>query len=68
MKLFCKSLIGILDWSPSTRRAWIEITLCASAFAPASPSPSTRRAWIEIGHFDKIDIADGVALHTEGVD
>ena len=34
-------------WSPSTRRAWIEIRPSISP-ANAALSPSTRRAWIEI--------------------
>ena len=35
--------------SPSTRRAWIEITPPLSHLH-FCPSPSTRRAWIEIAH------------------
>ena len=33
--------------SPSTRRAWIEMTINLDALVPKL-SPSTRRAWIEI--------------------
>ena len=35
------------SWSPSTRRAWIEISKAFSR-ATGSRSPSTRRAWIEM--------------------
>ena len=34
--------------SPSTRRAWIEMTFLLTRNAYSSRSPSTRRAWIEI--------------------
>ena len=35
-------------WSPSSRRAWIEILL-GDHFEDVRKSPSSRRAWIEIG-------------------
>ena len=40
--------------SPSTRRAWIEISTDKLPLAFRSASPSTRRAWIEIigGYYD----------------
>ena len=34
-------------WSPSSRRAWIEIPVQCSGH-PLATSPSSRRAWIEI--------------------
>ena len=40
-----------LRWSPSTRRAWVEIFLISLFSAILSPSPSTRRAWVEIQPF-----------------
>ena len=36
-----------MPWSPSTRRAWIEIPAGRIGNSPPA-SPSTRRAWIEI--------------------
>ena len=55
--------------SPSSRRAWIEISFSRSGCRHGSMSPSSRRAWIEI----VLDVigADGyrrVALLAEGVD
>ena len=35
-------------WSPSSRRAWIEISRSARLSWTSAPSPSSRRAWIEI--------------------
>ena len=35
------------DWSPSSRRAWIEMASMRPA-ADCAGSPSSRRAWIEI--------------------
>ena len=35
-------------WSPSPRRAWIEMCPCRADFWRRSMSPSPRRAWIEI--------------------
>ena len=37
-----------LDQSPSSRRAWIEITFKVCTVLGRSESPSSRRAWIEI--------------------
>ena len=55
--------------SPSTRRAWIEITAQGVRPAFSIMSPSTRRAWIEILFDEGIYNAFGVvALHPEGVD
>ena len=34
--------------SPSSRRAWIEITITSGCVAAVGKSPSSRRAWIEI--------------------
>ena len=34
--------------SPSSRRAWIEISDSTVLTMPVQPSPSSRRAWIEI--------------------
>ena len=58
--------MGVI-WSPSSRRAWIEIQLVAAAARPIL-SPSSRRAWIEIGYRPNWSYADYVALLTEGVD
>ena len=53
--------------SPSSRRAWIEITAPPST-PRATPSPSSRRAWIEILiSYTKIS-PNRVALLAEGVD
>ena len=57
-----------LEWSPSTRRAWIEIGICGLCQAAVQKSPSTRRAWIEIVTFFAHAHANRVALHPEGVD
>ena len=53
--------------SPSTRRAWIEITLREYSVGTRT-SPSTRRAWIEIALEKNNMQAYYVALHPEGVD
>ena len=54
--------------SPSTRRAWIEISP-GRRLAPGDQSPSTRRAWIEIvKNQDFFKKVKKVALHPEGVD
>ena len=38
--------------SPSSRRAWIEMSLMVVMSGPdATASPSSRRAWIEIGFY-----------------
>ena len=54
--------------SPSTRRAWIEITPSCGYRIVTVSSPSTRRAWIEIVIYRAFDRLRGVALHPEGVD
>ena len=53
--------------SPSSRRAWIEISRIAY-YTDKDGSPSSRRAWIEIKPetFKKSDF--NVALLAEGVD
>ena len=38
----------IVEGSPSTRRAWIEIDEAVTMLYALAESPSTRRAWIEI--------------------
>ena len=60
--------VTTVTWSPSTRRAWIEIEYDMTAAKKMKGSPSTRRAWIEIfaDRLGKID--EIVALHPEGVD
>ena len=55
-------------WSPSTRRAWIEIGWNRREALAAAESPSTRRAWIEILNRGSDTEAAAVALHPEGVD
>ena len=35
-------------WSPSSRRAWIEMDIELQDVYPAKVSPSSRRAWIEM--------------------
>ena len=54
--------------SPSTRKAWIEITLGNGIKTAAKWSPSTRKAWIEIEVFASFGMSMYVAFHTEGVD
>ena len=46
-KVFKPGLIATLG-SPSSRRAWIEITHGIVSFRIEMASPSSRRAWIEI--------------------
>ena len=53
--------------SPSTRRAWIEMSRRACGII-VWWSPSTRRAWIEIICSSFARIKSLVALHPEGVD
>ena len=53
--------------SPSSRRAWIEITQPAFGNLRLS-SPSSRRAWIEIALRVVGDRCGRVALLAEGVD
>ena len=55
-------------WSPSSRRAWIEISLQRTTLRPLQPSPSSRRAWIEIAYGKGLGVVAGVALLAEGVD
>ncbi len=54
--------------SPSSRRAWIEISKPFSALGLAIRSPSSRRAWIEISFEGDKQRARLVALLAEGVD
>ena len=58
---------GFVIGSPSSRRAWIEISLPEPPF-PALPSPSSRRAWIEIIQIRPPKERGDVALLAEGVD
>ena len=55
--------------SPSSRRAWIEISSGKSSTMDCSRSPSSRRAWIEIPFLRQV-LYHGlqVALLAEGVD
>ena len=53
--------------SPSSRRAWIEISVCLLLLLTLL-SPSSRRAWIEIPAAHSGSRADRVALLAEGVD
>ena len=53
--------------SPSSRRAWIEMTACFNT-AFGVVSPSSRRAWIEIIRLHAQKPAPLVALLAEGVD
>ena len=59
--------VNNVTWSPSTRRAWIEIFFWREVLEMPR-SPSTRRAWIEIVDFNKLKASGIVALHPEGVD
>ena len=60
---------GVVFWSPSTRRAWIEMPAPVRNQIRSTPSPSARRAWIEIGATYSEEIRTlNVALHPEGVD
>ena len=54
--------------SPSSRRAWIEITSLSHLFFTSMGSPSSRRAWIEIPYFVYLFAFEVVALLAEGVD
>ena len=40
---------AMMNRSPSSRRAWIEIPFRSREATPSASSPSSRRAWIEIG-------------------
>ena len=53
--------------SPSSRRAWIEITKPQQQNQP-KPSPSSRRAWIEMSWSQGSSDSASVALLAEGVD
>ena len=53
--------------SPSSRRAWIEISWWLHS-APPCWSPSSRRAWIEISFATSAPWRTKVALLAEGVD
>ena len=54
--------------SPSSRRAWIEITIMPT-YVEAYVSPSSRRAWIEIDYLITTqNLGKTVALLAEGVD
>ena len=53
--------------SPSTRKAWIEISFTI-LWDLSCASPSTRRAWIEIFAVGVRPAFSIVALHPEGVD
>ena len=53
--------------SPSSRRAWIEMTPCCRSPA-VRKSPSSRRAWIEIRLPPPRWCSACVALLAEGVD
>ena len=54
-------------WSPSPRRAWIEMSVIL-LIPILTVSPSPRRAWIEIYRIMKTTEIQIVALPTEGVD
>ena len=64
---FMAQNIGHAAASPSSRRAWIEISASGCQPAPMS-SPSSRRAWIEIPALAVAHIMSRVALLAEGVD
>ena len=59
---------GSRDWSPSTRRAWIEILPTGQQARTASvalhPEGVDRNKYVAVPELHK----DGVALHPEGVD
>ena len=54
--------------SPSSREAWIEISIACCFASRASTSPSSREAWIEIAKAKKILRDRLVAFLTGGVD
>ena len=54
--------------SPSSRRAWIEISWLAHLAVLRHKSPSSRRAWIEILRTSTCFHSVAVALLAEGVD
>ena len=64
---WCKARFTLTETSPSSRRAWIEITKSTVSVEGANGSPSSRRAWIEIGlTLIKLSLFF-VALLAEGV-
>ena len=65
--LLCSCLLLALPLSPSSRRAWIEISEAPICWHIAS-SPSSRRAWIEILSKTVKLRCWKVALLAEGVD
>ena len=65
--MICTVLSLIFVWSPSSRRAWIEI-FGPSVSSGAFPSPSSRRAWIEMLLLHVLLWFWLVALLAEGVD
>ena len=68
--MYCQRMRSPYRWSPSSRRAWIEI--CVPSVQTYLPmSPSSRRAWIEIdgglcpsGHHPVALLAEGVDRNT----
>ena len=60
--------IGMIAWSLSARRAWIEIWGGFSECIYANTSLSARRAWIEIFLPIELSHERGVALRKESVD
>ena len=56
------------SWSPSSRRAWIEMQTGGVASMVETGSPSSRRAWIEICRWCHHRRTVWVALLAEGVD
>ena len=64
---FCSQNRTAEDGSPSSRRAWIEISK-KSKFKERTESPSSRRAWIEIALTAAGAKNNKVALLAEGVD
>ena len=54
--------------SPSSRRAWIEITMIQPTKSQLEKSPSSRRAWIEMLKNQIPAQLTLVALLAEGVD
>ena len=54
--------------SPSSRRAWIEISALYLVLISSSRSPSSRRAWIEMALNFASSGMEPVALLAEGVD
>ena len=54
--------------SPSSQRAWIEISVKSTFSSLEKESPSSQRAWIEICHHRRCRRTSRVALLAEGVD